>query len=73
MYYQVFPNDLIVYQGRNTEDMLRQTGYYVIQIPKLLKTIFVCNEYGEASFIVHSIVPPEVFTDYSKADLRNKL
>ena len=36
---------------KNRKNMMRETSYIVIEIPKINKTIFVNNEYWEATFI----------------------
>ncbi len=70
---EIYADDIIVYKGQLRTSQMRQTSYRVIQIPRLSKTIFVCDEYGEASFVIDSLVYPEVFLEHTKSDIREKL
>lgn len=69
----VYANDIIVYKGKNGKNSMRETTYRAIQIPKFWVTIFVCDEYSQATFIVPSIIHYEVFTNTTKSDIRKVL
>ena len=70
---EIYVDDIIVYTWVLRDNQIRKTSYRVIQIPRLSKTIFVCDEYGESSFIAASLVYPEVFLEETKSDIREKL
>lgn len=39
--------------GKNKENMLRSESYVMVIIPELEKMVFVCNEEGNATFVIH--------------------
>lgn len=69
----IYANDIIVYSWKISKSQMRSTSYRVIQIPKISTTIFVCDEYWEATFVVKNLVYPEIFLEKSKLDIREKL
>jgi len=70
---EIYVDDIIVYSANLRDNQMRTTSYRVIQIPSISKTIFVCDEYGEASFVCDSLVYPEVFLEANKSEIREQL
>jgi len=57
--YEVDTNDenqLSIIEGENTENMLRQSSYFMIDAQKLNRVILVCDEANNASYIFDSNV-----------------
>jgi hypothetical protein len=71
--HEIYIDDIMVYSARLLNNQMRNTSYRVIQIPSISKTIFVCDEYGEASFVCDSLVYPEVFLESNKSKIREHL
>lgn len=47
-------SECLILKGKETKN--RPLSYYAIIVPKLHKTIFVCNEYGQATYIYDGIL-----------------
>jgi hypothetical protein len=58
------------YEGRNADNMLRGQSYRSIVVPTLNKTILVCDEEGNRTFVVHTADMAESFTELSKDELK---
>ncbi|MEI6054002.1 MAG: hypothetical protein WCQ49_01400 [Candidatus Saccharibacteria bacterium] len=80
--YEVDTNDedqISVIEGENTDDMMRQSSYFMIEARKLKRTILVCNETNNASYVFNSDILTEkgIKTDelfsLSKQDLNSML
>ena len=66
-------NDLIVSLGDVREEMMREESSLHIHIPRLNRTVFLSNEWGEASFVFEGIVPENEFYDnLNKEELLQK-
>lgn len=66
----IFTDDLIVTQGKNQANMVRQEeSYVIVEIPRLQRTVLVCNLVGEATFVIHGTISRQALTSLSKADL----
>jgi len=70
---KIFADDIIAYSANLRDNQMRKTSYRVVQIPSISKTIFVCDQYWEASFVCDSLVYPEVFLDHTKSQIREQL
>jgi plasmid maintenance system antidote protein VapI len=58
------------YEGRNTDNMLRSQSYRSIVVPTLNKTILVCDEEGNRTFVVHTADMAESFIELTKEELK---
>jgi len=59
----VYSNDIFVVVGRNEPNMMRESSYLQIEIPKLKKIVLLNVDYGEATFVVN------MSEDYSAWDV----
>ncbi len=66
---QIFSDDVLISIGEVSKDVVRSKSYAVIEIPRLNKTILVCDEVGEATFIVKSLASAANFLSTRKQDL----
>ncbi|MFA7284333.1 MAG: hypothetical protein WC004_00740 [Candidatus Absconditabacterales bacterium] len=62
-------NSLICYGGYLHNTQRRKSSYLIIPIPSHKKTIFVCNQQQEATYIVHEIIDLAHITQKTKIDL----
>ena len=47
----IFTDDILVYEWINKNNMMREYSYYAVYIPRVNKTIFINEWYGEATYI----------------------
>jgi len=59
----VYSNDIFVVVGSNEPNMMRESSYLQIEIPKLKKIVLLNVDYGEATFVVN------MSEDYSAWDV----
>lgn len=60
--------------GKNSAKMMRATSYHIFVIPNLQKIAFVCDEEGNASFVIHEVENEtnwKDFYDFQKDELRD--
>ena len=60
-------------EGENTDDMMRQGEYIPFAIPDKQRLVFICNEEGNATYVVESDDPEgewEKYADMTKDELR---
>lgn len=73
------PHELQVTSGIVTKDMLRQTSYVMLSIPKLERTILVCDEEDNATFIFNTKalreidIEPGLLYRFTKNELKELL
>ncbi len=65
----VFTDDIIIGEGDEPTKMGRQEGYNLIEIPRLNRQVLICDEVGEATFVVRAIFSREVFLRFTKDEL----
>ncbi len=53
--YGIESNEYIIISGRNNPDTVRQQSYKMFLLPKIDKMVFVCDEEGNATFILHQL------------------
>lgn len=72
---KIFADDIIITLGQESPDtMMRQESYVKVEIPRIGKTVLLCNQVGEATFVLQGYVPNDILTRYTKDDLQdNKL
>ena len=69
---QIYTDDMKVHSGIVTNNMMRESSYFIIQIPRISRTIAVCDSYWEASFVAQWSLSPDIFFSTIKPDLANK-
>lgn len=65
----VFLDDIIVTTGDAPEGKMREVSYIAIDIPRLDRMILVCNQFGEATFVLGGRVPVSTLLMTSKERL----
>ncbi len=65
----VFSDDVIVTTGDTPEEKMREVSYIAIDIPRLDRMILVCNQVGEATFVIAGRIPVRTLLSTSKEDL----
>ena len=69
----IFIDDIISYQGTVTPNMMRKDSYYLVEIPRIRKMILVCDQIGEATFVIDGLIPRNQILKLSKEQLQNSL
>ncbi len=67
---RIFADDVILSMGEVTETQMREVSYVAIDIPRLNRMILVCNQVGEATFVINGQVPIEQLLCTSKENLQ---
>lgn len=65
----VFADDLVLVSGPVVPGAMREVSYIQIDIPRLQRSILVCNQVEEATFIFHGLLPRSIATMASKSQL----
>ncbi len=68
---EIFLNDYIVTIGTVKASQMREVSYAVIEIPRINRTVLVCDQIGEATFVVYGIGDPRRFLAMTKEELLN--
>lgn len=68
----IYTDDIVVCFGEGYENMMRQLSYALIEIPRLNKQILVCDQIGEATFVVDGIFSRETLLSLSKEKLQQQ-
>ena len=51
---------------------MRKTSYAAIEIPRLHRTVLVCDQVGEATFVAKGILPSDILTTHTKEQLQER-
>ena len=70
--YGIFTDDILVCHGEISDQMMRQASYNVIDIPRLNKQVLLCDQVGEATFVVQGRLPREVLLTLTKEQLQER-
>lgn len=65
----VFPEDIVVLSGIVTDRMMREKTYLIIEIPSLNKIVLLNEGYGEASFVVPTMLNRSEFVKNGKINI----
>ncbi len=65
----VFADDLVLITGPVVSGAMREVSYIQIDIPRLQRSILVCNQIGESTFVFHGLLPRSIVTMASKFEL----
>ena len=69
----IFIDDVISYRGRVTPNMRRKDSYYMVEIPRIRKIILLCDQIGEATFVIDGLIPRSQILELRKKQLLNIL
>ncbi len=70
--HKIYADDLIITIGAPpSPNMMRQESYIKIEIPRLRKTVLLCNQIGEATFIIQGYIPNVILSKYTKEDFKD--
>lgn len=69
----IYTSDICVVKGTNSSNMMRKGSYLCVEIPKLNRTIFIHNEYAEATFVLPGIFDRHTVFSMTKDELQTKL
>ncbi len=69
---EIYTDDLNVTIGNICSGIMRESSYAAVWIPRLSRTIFLNNEYGEATFVFHGFLPKEDFLSLGKDAILEK-
>jgi hypothetical protein len=65
----VFTDDLVIVTGTNTASMMREQSYNLVEIPRIGKEILVCDQIGEATFVMLRPLGRETYVRSTKEEL----
>ncbi len=69
---KIYSDDLIITIGDPpSPNMMRQESYVKIEIPRLRKTVLLCNQIGEATFVIQGYIPNIILSKYTKEDFKD--
>jgi hypothetical protein len=68
--YKIFSDDLDVYIGKNRKKKMQVNSYIVIWIPRIQRSVFINNDFGEAVYIYDGYISPEVSAIHGKKKLQ---
>ena len=71
--FWIYLDDLIIYTWKIDENMMRESSYYAIFIPRENKTVFLNTWYGEATFVCDWEVSIKDMTTFWKEKLQSEL
>lgn len=66
----VFLDDIIIKSGDIDPNMMRQESYIAIEVPRLSRMILVCDQVGEATFVIQGSIPDEQLLSLDKEELQ---
>lgn len=70
--HEVFIDDIIVTIGETGRQQRREVSYASIEIPRLRRVVLVCDQVGEATFVIHGYISPEELSSLTKEQLQTK-
>lgn len=69
---EIFTDDIQITAGELLPNQMRESTYYLVEIPSLQRSILVCNEVGEATFIVKTYINPKLLLTLDKESLQKQ-
>lgn len=70
--FGIFTDDITVYHGKISNQMMRQASYNMVDIPRLKKQVLLCDQVGEATFVVNGRLPRGVLLTLTKEQLQER-
>lgn len=68
----IYTDDLVVRVGTIFTDKTRRLPYLIVEIPRLGKSVAICEQYGETTFVCQDILPAYVWSHQTKKQLKAK-
>ena len=66
----IYTDDLVVRVGNIFTDKTRRLPYLIVEIPRLEKSVAICEQYGETTFVSQKILPPYIWAHQTKMQLK---
>ncbi|MBP6945153.1 hypothetical protein KBD61_02520 [Patescibacteria group bacterium] len=66
---KVFVEEVLVVIGKRDPRMMRKVSYALVLIPRLQASILVCDQIGEATFVIHDLLATQQAIHWSKRRL----
>ncbi len=70
---ELYSDDIIVTIGDTPEGTMRETSYVAIDIPRIDRMILVCNQVGEATFVITGRVSVKTLLTTAKENLSDAI
>lgn len=67
----IYADDVIITVGREPKNSFRHTSYTHVEIPRLHRVVLLCDQIGEATFVLRAYLDPT--TPWTKEQLMEKL
>ncbi len=65
-------DELMIVPGKSSDDTVRTMPYHILEIPGYNRQILVCDEIGEATFVIRGFISRETLEQLSKEELQDK-
>jgi|SRR3989339_75115 len=69
----IYSDDLITMIGKEKQNAMRKESYAAIRIPRINRSILICNQVGEATFVIRGDISTKELLSNSKDGLQKKL
>jgi len=69
---EIYADDLVIISGMLYPDQMRQESYILVEIPRIERSILLCNVYGEASFVFRGCLSRNLAFQLTKQQLQEK-
>ncbi len=69
---RVYTDDIVVVSGDVSPNQMRTESYILVEIPRLVSQVLLCNAYGEASFVYNGMMARKLVFSLSKSELMRK-
>lgn len=69
--HNIFSDDCIVTFGKVDKKNMRKVSYAHVEIPKINRTVLLCNQIGEATFVIRGFLSPQTISQYTKDQLQS--
>jgi hypothetical protein len=66
----IFLDDIIIHQSKVHKGQMRRVGYMHIEIPRLNKTVLLCNQVGEGTYVIDGYIRVEQTAKLTKTQLK---
>lgn len=68
----IYTDDIVVVSGNVRTDMVRAETYALVEIPRLRRQVLVCDEVGEATFVIQGMFDRKMLQMLTKEELQEK-
>ncbi|MBI4272371.1 hypothetical protein HY621_00780 [Candidatus Uhrbacteria bacterium] len=68
---KIFLDDCMVAIGLVMRTQMRRVSYALVEIPRINRAVLVCDQVGEATFVVHGLRDPDRYLSLEKEHLKN--